>query len=127
MRKRNNDVHIMLSNSEYSSLQNIQRKSGLRLRELIMNAVSDKPFISAEYIDELRKLNEVLSRIYIELHKIGVNINQIARVANSTGELPAENQLADLSAKLELYRKGCEKVWQFTKRSIQKATGLTER
>ncbi len=106
----------MLSDSEYSSLQDIQRKSGLRLRELIMNAVSDKPFISAEYTDELRKLNEVLSKIYIELHKIGVNINQLARVANSTGELPAEDQLADISAKLDFYGKVVSKIWRYSKR-----------
>ncbi len=113
MRKRNNDIHIMLNDEEYLSLLEIQRKTGLRLRELILNAVSDKPFITEDCVAEIRRMNELLARLTVALNRIGNNINQLAKSANAQGELPSEQQLADIKEQLAKYREGTEKLWRY--------------
>ena len=126
MRKRNVDTHIMLTEDEHDALIEAQRKTGLHTRELILNAISEKPFITTEYTDELRNANETLSKLYIELHKIGVNINQLARVANTTGDISAEYQLYDIDNKLNELGKECEDAWRFIRRSITGALAAPE-
>ena len=113
MRKRNNDVHIMLNDDEHLSLLEIQRKTGLRLRELILNAVSDKPFITDDCVAEIRRTNELLARLNVALNRIGNNINQLAKSANAQGELPTEQQLADIKEQLAKYKEGSEKLWRY--------------
>ena len=127
MRKRNVDTHIMLTEDEHDALIEAQRKTGLHTRELILNAISEKPFITAEYIAELRNANETLSKLYIELHKIGVNINQLARVANTTGDIAAEYQLYEIDDTLKELGKECEDVWRSIRRSITGALAAPER
>lgn len=49
--------------------------------------------------DELIALNDNLSGLYNELHHIGINLNQIAKHANGTGEIKGsiDDNLSDLS------------------------------
>ena len=55
MLKRINEIHIMLDDSEYATFLELQQKTGLNKRQFIMNAIADKPFVTAEYIEELKK------------------------------------------------------------------------
>lgn len=126
MRKRNNDVHIMLSDTEYAQFIELLNRTNLNYREFILNAVSGNPFITTEYAQELSKLNELLGKIYGELNKTGVNVNQLAKIANSTGNSVDIAELNNISSRLSILCKGCEKVWQYTRALIRKAQAPME-
>ena len=79
MRKRNVAILFRLNKKEAEALDKKVKRSGLNreayLRQLISGVVPrDAP--PPDYYSMMR-----------ELHKIGNNLNQIARVANSTGDI----------------------------------------
>lgn len=118
MRKRNNDVHIMLSDTEYAQFMELLNRTDMNYREFILNAVSGNSFITTEYAQELSKLNELLGKIHGELNKIGVNINQLAKVANSAGNPADIEVLNNIYAKIDIMAKGVERVWAYTRQFL---------
>jgi hypothetical protein len=119
MLKRINEIHIMLDDDEYATFLNLQAKTGLNKRQFIMNAISDKPFVTAEYIEELKKLNTLIDRFNELIKKDGVNINQLARIGNTNGELPTVEELEKISGEISKIRKGAERIWQYTRSCLQ--------
>ena len=79
MRKRNYDIHFRLNNQEWTSLKKKYNLSGAWcLREFFLTLAQKGTITRLDFdYKELFKHAE-------ELHKIGVNINQIAKVANQT-------------------------------------------
>ncbi len=85
--------HIEVTDYENKALKALMEKGGYRkeahlIRDLIMNTI---PI-------ELPK--ETFDALTTELHKIGVNINQIAHVANAIGLVNA-NEYAEEAKKLD--------------------------
>lgn len=85
--------HIEVTDYENKALKALMEKGGYRkeahlIRDLIMNTI---PI-------ELPK--ETFDNLTTEMHKIGVNINQIAHVANATGLVNA-NEYAEQAKKLD--------------------------
>ena len=119
MLKRINEIHVMLDDSEYATFLELQQKTGLNKRQFIMNAISDKPFVTAEYIEELKKLNMLIDRFNELIKKDGVNINQLARIANTNGELPTVEELEKISNEISKIRKGAEKIWQYIRSCLR--------
>lgn len=92
--------HIEITEYEDKALKLLMKKGGYLkeahlIRDLIMNTVP------IEYP------KETFEALLTELHKIGVNINQLAHMANATGIVDAEefkkqgNQLADLALEIK--------------------------
>lgn len=75
MRKRNVQIHIMLSENEAHELKCDASKCGLTLRAYILSLIQKRPVKEQPKIDFF----EVLEA----LERIGNNINQIAVKANS--------------------------------------------
>ena len=119
MLKRINEIHIMLDDDEYSTFLELQAKTGLNKRQFIMNAIADKPFVTAEYIEELKKLNMLIDRFNEIIKKDGVNINQLARIANTNGELPTVEELEKISNEILKIRKGAERIWQYIRSCLR--------
>lgn len=85
--------HFEITEYENKALKSLLERTGYRkeahlLRDLIMNTI---PI-------ELPK--ETFDNLTTEMHKIGVNINQIAHVANATGLVNA-NEYAEQAKKLD--------------------------
>lgn len=85
--------HIEVTEYENKALKALAERTGYRkeahlIRDLIMNTI---PI-------ELPK--ETFDALTTELHKIGVNINQIAHVANATGLVNA-NEFTEQAKKLD--------------------------
>lgn len=126
MRTRQRDIHIMLNDEEYSALLEIQSRTGLILRELLINAISDKPFVTKEYISEVTQLKESLMKLTVELRRIGVNVNQLARVSNAVGDSPSTYELQEIKNRLEEVKETCDDLWQYSKQLIPRARAPTE-
>ena len=119
MLKRINEIHIMLDDSEYATFLELQQKTGLNKRQFIMNAIADKPFVTSEYINELKKLNVLIDKFNELIKKEGININQMARIANTNGDLPTMGELEKISNEISKIRKGAEKIWQYTRSCLR--------
>lgn len=81
-RKRNNRIHICLTDDELAHVNELAKLSGLSrevyTRMLYKNLVP-RPCPSSELLETIA-----------QLRRIGNNINQIAFIANTTGEIEAD-------------------------------------
>ena len=97
----------------------MQAKTGLNKRQFVMNAIADKPFVTSEYINELKKLNVLIDKFNELIKKEGININQMARIANTNGDLPTMGELEKIAEEISKIHKGAEKLWQYTRSCLR--------
>ena len=86
MRKRNRQINIRLTESEYHSLIKKAESSNLTLQDFVIRACANKEI-------NVIQGTEDLASIRAELKKIGNNVNQIARKANIMGINSADIEL----------------------------------
>ena len=102
MRKRNRQINIRLTESEYHSLIKKAESSNLTLQDFVIRSCSNKEIHVIQGAEDL-------ASIRAELKKIGNNINQIAKKANILGvysediELLLDLQSAQQSIVSKLY------------------------
>ena len=103
-RKRNKQLNLRLSPEEYKQIKDdadlMQITAGAYVRKVVLDAPvprqSKRPSI------EVQKLAHLLGQI----HKIGCNINQIAKAANSNISYDQN----DLSIELEMLKDVCQDI-----------------
>lgn len=99
---RPKQLSFRVSEEEYQQLQEKISESGKNQQEYILSCVLEKDIVNTDGIKELLP----------ELKRIGNNLNQIAKVLNSTGyyeyRLITQNQ------------KELNKVWQSLRRYLQR-------
>ena len=75
----------------------------------------------AEYVEQMDRVQTLLTEQYIEMRQIGNNINQIAYKLNATGKLSGNNvkvmnawigELRKLNEYNEKIQQGADKAWQ---------------
>ena len=86
--RKNERLNFRVSEHEKSLIQSKADKSKTNLSGYLLACALDKKIV---VVDGLR---EVLT----ELRRIGNNLNQIARVANATGQIDAVGYMANVSA-----------------------------
>lgn len=118
MRKRNYTVTIRMNKAEYDLFQSKIKKSGRTQQEVVIKAIADLKIVSAEEVEELKKLNQMLAEILCQLRGAATNINQIARKLNTDDSIPSENVLYYLNKNILRYRKESEKIWLLIRRLI---------
>ena len=74
----------------------------------------DPSIASKELTAEKHAQNELLQHFYTQLRKIGVNVNQIAHIANLTGNTNTLKELQNSNEQLELLREEITQ-WQYSK------------
>lgn len=108
-RKRNKQLNLRLNNSEYKQIKDdadlMEITAGAYVRKVVLDA--SVPRQSKRPSIEIQKLAHLLAQI----HKIGCNINQIAKAANRN----ISYNKNDLSEELEILKDVC--------RDIKKALG----
>lgn len=120
LRKRNNNVSFRLSNDEKHLFDELRKKTGLPQNRLIVNLLSSAVLTSTEVTAELKQLNINTARLAEQVKRIGVNVNQLARVANSSGSISDISAIETLNKTLSALQSECDILWQFTNKSIQK-------
>ena len=84
MRKRNKNLSIRLTESEWRIVKNMQEESEMNMRDFILTCVYCQPMIIKKGAD----------KIVTQLKYIGNNLNQLTRKVNS-------GQIKDCSFELE--------------------------
>lgn len=120
MRKRNNNVSFRLSDGEKQLLDTLQKVTGLPKNRLIIDLLSDAKLAPKEYTSELQKLNQQTANLSEQVKRIGVNINQLARIANSTGNISDMVKIETFNKNLLSLQEACDNLWRYINQSIQK-------
>ena len=101
MRKRNYTVTIRMNKAEYDLLQNKVKESGQTQQAVVIHAIAGLKIASAEEVEELKKLNLMLTEMLSQLRGVATNINQIARKMNA-GDLYQEKIFCIVSIRISL-------------------------
>ena len=115
MRKRNKAITIRLSEQEYLEMIKLVKQSGQRLQKYIIDASLKGQSTSADEVMELKNRNIILADIDRQLRGLGTNINQMARVANSTGIIPSVNRLDEIAVEVSQVKDEVREEWQLTR------------
>ena len=118
MRKRNYTVTIRMNKEEYDLLQSKVKKSGRTQQEVVIKAIADLKIVSAEEVEELKRLNQMFADILCQLRGATTNINQIEIKLNTDGEIQNDSMLYFLNKNILRYRKESERIWQLIRRLI---------
>lgn len=91
-KNRPNKITFRLSDSELQELSAKVKKSGFNEQQYLIRAVFSKSLID----------KDTLHQILIELHREGVNLNQIARACNSGNAALETERIRQAIRKLEV-------------------------
>lgn len=117
-RKRSKAVTIRMTDAEYKRLTDRVSESGLSQQSFILNAIKGATITSSDEVAVQKEISKTFSDIVRQLRGLSTNVNQMAHVANATGELPTATELIQTSAEISNYRKECEDVWLSIRSSI---------
>ena len=126
MRKRNRTITIRMTDEEYIFLQSRLSQTGQTQQSYILNAIRGVTIVSAEEVKELQNMNKGFADMMRQLRGLATNVNQMAHVANGTGEPPVVVALEKLGRNIEKFRKEEERRWQSIRQLISQQN-LTER
>ena len=110
-RKRNIAVTIRMNDSEYNTLNTKVAESGLTQQAFVINAIKQTVIMPMEDHLILMNISMTFTDLIRQLRGLATNVNQMAKWANTTGELPTEQQLDDIYENLDLFRKECDQTW----------------
>jgi hypothetical protein len=123
-RKRNRAVTVRMNEAEYADFQNKVKESGLTQQTFIISAVRGATITPSDEIAVLKEISKTFADFEKQVRGLGINVNQMAHVANGQGYLPARETLSRLSDQLGAMRRESEVIWQSIRSLInqQKAT-----
>ena len=124
MRKRNRTITIRMSDEEYTFLQKQLLQTGQTQQSYILNAIRGATIASVEEVKELQKLNRAFADMMRQLRGLATNVNQMAHIANGTGELPVVAALEKFGKSIEKFRKEEEQRWQSIRQLISQQSHM---
>lgn len=95
-RKRPIQMKFYMSEQEYVSFLSKLEESGMTAQAYILNALNGTKMMDTDTRKSLKETASSLIAILNQARGMGVNCNQMAKVANTTGELPTANELTSL-------------------------------
>lgn len=107
-----------MNKAEYDLLQNKVKESGQTQQAVVIHAIAGLKIVSAEEIEELKKLNQMFADILSQLRGAATNLNQIARKMNTDGFILRMDVFNYLNQNILKYRKESEKIWRSIRQLI---------
>lgn len=95
-RVRNKQIKVYVTEREREELRRKARKCGIRVSDLVRDALIYSDDLKIVVIDFKR-----LHRAWLEVHRQGVNLNQIARALNSRGAEGYDRRALDRALELQ--------------------------
>ena len=100
--KRKRDVHIFFSDEEMEALEKKMQAFGVHNRSAFIRKMAIDGYCVRLDLPELREMTTLLGRC-------GNNLNQYAKVANTTGSIYAED-VKDLQEQFQGIREAADKI-----------------
>lgn len=96
-RKRPIQIKFYMSEQEYDAFLSQLDDTGMTAQSFILNAIKGTKVVDTDTRKDLRDINANLIGILNQARGMGVNHNQMAKVANTTGQLPTKNELNQMT------------------------------
>lgn len=115
MRKRNKELKFRLSQEEYDALQSKLQEAGMNRNNYLVRLISGAQIYPKEQLRELNGQYVIMNRL---LRGIGTNINQIAKIANTTHAVPSAALLVDMYQDVQTLKKNLQPLWDDTRKTL---------
>ena len=109
MRKRPIEVKFRLSEEEYRLLQQRLIEAGMNRNAFLVQLITGVQIYPRDKLMELSVQYQIMNRL---IRGIGTNINQIARVTNSTKAVPSAALLVDLYQDVQVIKNNLQPLWE---------------
>lgn len=118
MRKRTHQIKIWMNDEEYDLLLDKMQRSGQTRQNVMISALKEATITTEEEISELKRSNSLMVDLLKQLRGMATNINQMAHMANATGQIASINELAKMNNQISNFRREGEVIWQLIRQSI---------
>ena len=112
-RKRPIEVKFRLSEAEYKLLQQQLAEAGMSRNAFLVQLISGSQIYPRDKLVELGVQYQIMNRL---IRGIGTNINQIAKVANSTKAAPSAALLVDMYQDVQTMKNNLQPLWEEVRR-----------
>ena len=119
MRRRNECIYERLTDTEYKQLMARVKRSGQTAQSYMIRAAFGKRIYGADTYAEFRGILDHLRDTDYQLNKIGININQIAKVVNTKRDIEKYDELCTELEKIAALRKEAQDTWQLLRLSLE--------
>lgn len=116
MRKRSREWRTRLTDEEFQKLVEVTEHFGYTRQEYGEKALFRRLMLTPEQQGDLEAMIYELQELSMQMRRIGTNVNQLTRLANTTGNLPAISELQQIRESLENYEKEVNEIWQLSRR-----------
>lgn len=114
-RRRSREWKTRLTEEEYQKLEAEVEELGITCQEYGERALFHTIILDRDGQNMLELLLEETKEIKLQLRKIGVNLNQMAHMANTTGAMPELRRIQELQEDISYYGMEVDDVWQSLK------------
>ncbi len=118
-RKRDHVIKVSMTAEELSKFKRRLAESGKKSNQSFgLEALLDSKITSQEVITNLQELNKTFAKQQLNERNIGTNINQIAKIANATGEIDTAKLEASL-LDLDKIKEARMREWEYLRSYLQ--------
>ena len=96
-RTRNHQVNFYMNDEEYQKLTKLIKESGLNKQTFLINATLGATLANPDSLKDIPKLLSELTELLNQFKGIGINCNQMAKIANTYNQPANETELRDLA------------------------------
>ena len=115
MRKRPIEIKFRLSEEEYQLLQRKLADAGMNRNSFMVQLIQETQIQPREQLMALNVQYQIMNRL---IRGIGTNINQLARVANSTNAAPSAKLLVDMYQDVQVMQRNLQPLWEETRKRL---------
>lgn len=115
MRKRPIEVKFRLSEEEYQLLQRRLIEAGMNRNAFLVQLITGVQIYPRDKLMELSVQYQIMNRL---IRGIGTNINQIARIANSTKAVPSAALLVDMYQDVQVIQNNLQPLWEEARKTV---------
>ena len=115
MRKRPLEVKFRLSQNEYELLQKQLAAAGMNRNAYLVRLITGATIFPRDQLIQLNLEHTMMNRL---LRSIGVNINQIAKVANTNHAIPSAALLTDMHQDVRTLCRNLMPLWDETREAL---------
>lgn len=113
MRKRPIEVKFRLSEEEYRMLQRKLADAGMNRNAFLVQLISGAEIYPRDMLIKICVEYQIMNRL---IRGIGTNVNQLAKIANSTKAVPSAHLLVDVSKEIQIINSNLQPLWEEARR-----------
>ena len=116
--KKKKVIYLRLNEEEFNKVETLFKKSCFKsMNKFAIRAILDAKITSKEVHDEMLNLNMEMSETNRQLRGACANLNQIAKIANSTNQINLE-EINSVNEELKKHVKELMKTWRLIRSSL---------